>query len=269
MAEAIHQVSTFVSPLAVVDSQALLGEGVVIDPFVIVESDVHIGNRTHIQAHAHIRSGARIGSDCQVFTGASIGAAPQDLKFNGEPTLAIIGDRTIVREYVTVHRGTSALKQTVVGTDCLLMAYTHIAHDCIIGDNVILANAVQLGGHVHVDDWAILGGLTGVHQFEKIGKHAMIGACSRVVKDVPPFALAGNEPLRFCGVNVIGLRRRGFAEELIHTILQAYRYIYQSGLNISDGVGVAEETFAGVREVAEIIEFFRSSQRGAIPLSGR
>ena len=179
-----------INHLAVVHPDASIGDNVIVEPFVVIEENVVVGNGTHIQAHAHIKSGTRIGEDCKIFTGAALGATPQDLKFAGEESVVIIGDRTVIREYVTVHRGTSATGKTVVGNDCLIMAYCHVAHDCIVGNNVILANAVQLGGHAEVGDWAIVGGLTGVHQFEKIGKHAMVGAGFRVMKDVPPFALS-------------------------------------------------------------------------------
>jgi UDP-N-acetylglucosamine acyltransferase len=258
---------TLISPRADVDSGAIIGDGVRIGSFAVIEADVEIGDGVEIYPHAHISSGARIGRECRVFTGAAIGGVPQDLKFAGEQTLAIIGERTVVREYVTVHRGTSAHGRTVVGSDCLLMAYCHVAHDCEIGDRVIMANAVQLGGHVSIDDWAIIGGLTGVHQFERIGKHAMVGAGFRVMKDVPPYALAGNQPLGFSGVNVIGLQRRGFSEETIETIRQVYRTIYQSGLNMGEAVERAAISFDSSSEVDEILEFFRSSERGVIPLS--
>jgi UDP-N-acetylglucosamine acyltransferase len=258
---------TQISPLAAVDPGAVVGVGVRIDPFAIVEDDVEIGPGTHIQPHAHIASGARIGADCRIFTGACVGGVPQDLKFSGERTRAVIGDRTIIREYVTVHRGTAAHGLTRVGEDCLLMAYCHVAHDCEIGDRVILVNAVQLGGHVKIDDWAIIGGLTGVHQFERIGKHAMVGAGFRVMKDVPPYALAANHPLGFSGINVIGLQRRGFSDESIDVIRRVYRLIYQSGLNMGEGVERAAEQFDGLPEVLEILDFFRTSERGVIPLS--
>ncbi|MEO6047707.1 MAG: acyl-ACP--UDP-N-acetylglucosamine O-acyltransferase [Candidatus Kapaibacterium sp.] len=256
-----------ISPLAVVHPDAVIGDGVRIDPFVVIEEDVVVGDGTHLQTHVHLCSGARIGRDCMIFTGASIGAVPQDLKFGGEATTAIIGDRTVIREYVTVHRGTNATMQTVVGSDCLIMAYCHVAHDCVVGDRVILANGVQLGGHVHIDEWAIVGGLTGIHQFERIGKHAMVGAGFRVMKDVPPFASAGNQPLGYSGVNVIGLRRRGFTDESIETIRNVYRLIYQSGYNIGDGVEKAMEEFGTVPEARDIIDFIRASKRGIIPLS--
>lgn len=261
----LEMTETVISSLASVHPDAIIGEGVRIDPFVVIEENVVVGSGTHIGPHAHLCSGARIGTDCRIFTGASIGAVPQDLKFGGEETTAIVGDRTVVREYVTVHRGTTARRQTLVGSDCLLMAYVHVAHDCIVGDNVILANAVQLGGHVEVDDWAIIGGLTGVHQFERIGKHAMVGAGFRVMKDVPPYVRAGNQPLSFSGINAIGLRRRGFGEEQIETIESVYRWMYQSGLNIGDGVDRADELLGAEPAAREIIDFVRSSKRGVIP----
>ena len=259
--------SNSISPLASVHPETKIGEGVRIDPFAVIEEDVEIGNGVHIQPHVHLCSGARIGNECTIFTGAAIGAVPQDLKFGGEKTTAVIGDRTVIREYVTVHRGTTAREQTVVGSDCLIMAYCHVAHDCIVGDRVILANGVQLGGHVHVDDWAIVGGLTGVHQFERIGKHAMVGAGFRVMKDVPPYALAGNQPLGFSGVNVIGLKRRDFSDEAVEQIKDAYRLIYQSGHNISDGLQQVANKYEGVPVVDAILTFFRGSERGVIPLS--
>jgi UDP-N-acetylglucosamine acyltransferase len=258
---------TLISPRADVDPGAILGDGVRIGPFAVIEADVEIGDGVEIHPHVHISSGSRIGRECRIFTGAAIGGVPQDLKFSGERTLAIVGERTVVREYVTIHRGTLAHGETVVGSDCLLMAYCHVAHDCTIGDHVIMANVVQLGGHVHIDDWAIIGGLTGVHQFERIGKHAMVGAGFRVMKDVPPYALAGNQPLGFSGVNVIGLQRRGFSEETIETIRQTYRIIYQSGLNMGEGIERVALSFDGVSEVDETLEFCRARPRGVIPLS--
>lgn len=260
-------VETIISPLASVHPDAVIGSGVRIDPFAVIEDDVVIGDGVHIQSHAHLCAGARIGNDCRIFTGASIGAIPQDLKFSGERTTAIIGDRTVVREYATVNRGTVARQRTIVGEDCLLMAYTHVAHDCIVGDRVILANGVQLGGHVQIDDWAFIGGLTGVHQFERVGKHAMVAAGFRVMKDVPPFVLAGNQPLGFSGINVIGLRRRGFTDAMVESIDQAYRLIYRSGFNISEGVEHAAEQLGEVPEVKEILDFIRASKRGVISLS--
>lgn len=252
---------------AVVSPAAEIGPNVRIDPFVVVEEDVRIGEGTRLHAHVHVRAGTTIGRDCQLFTGAAVGSDPQDLKFGGEATQVVIGDRTTVREYSTIHRGTIATGKTVVGSDCLLMAYTHVAHDCRVGDHVILANGVQLGGHAEIGDWAILGGLVGVHQFERVGAHAMVGFGTRIVKDVPPYVLAGNEPLGFSGVNVVGLKRRGFNSESIERIREAYRMIYQAGMNIGDGVRTVEEFYPDDDEVTLIVDFIRSSQRGVIPLS--
>lgn len=256
---------TEVSTLAVVARGARLGDGVVVDPFAVIEENVEVGSRTHVQSHAHVRSGARIAEDCILFTGASIGADPQDLKYAGEETYAFVGPRTIVREYATVHKGTSATGRTTVGSDCLLMAYTHIAHDCMIGDSVIIANGTQLGGHTSVDDWAIVGGLVGVHQFNRIGMHAMIGAGFKVSKDVPPFITAGQWPLQFMGVNRIGLKRRGFTDEQIHAIASAYRTLYASGLPITVALDRLESAAKTDQCVAEIVRFVRHSERGIIP----
>lgn len=260
-----HMTQTEISPLAIVSPTARLGTGVRIDAFAVVEENVEIGDRVRIESHAHLRSGARISADCVVFTGASIGAVPQDLKFTGEETLACVGERTIIREYATIHRGTHATGRTVVGSDCLLMAYTHVAHDCVLGDNVILANGTQLGGHARVDDWAIIGGLVGVHQFERIGMHSMIGAGFKVSKDVPPFVTAGQWPLQFMGVNRIGLKRRGFADEDISDIVNAYRIIYTSGLNVGDALERLDREMGGSPFVRVIVDFIRGAHRGIIP----
>jgi UDP-N-acetylglucosamine acyltransferase len=256
-----------ISPLASIHPGAELGQGVRIDPFVVIEENVVIGDNSHVQSHAHLRSGARIGRNCTIYTGAAIGGQPQDLKFKGEETIVTVGDDTVIREYVTLNRGTSARGVTEIGSNCLIMAYCHVAHDCIVGDNVIMANAVQLGGHVQIGEWAFIGGLTGIHQFERVGRHAMVAAGFRVMKDVPPYARAGNHPLGFSGVNSIGLKRRGFTEEQIDRITDIYRLIYLSGHNIGDGLGVVEEKYPGVAEADEIVAFIRGSQRGVIPLS--
>lgn len=256
---------TVISALAVVAPDARIGEGVIIDPFAVIERNVELGDRVHVQSHAHVRSGARIAADCVLYTGASVGAAPQDLKFSGEETLAVVGPRTIVREYATVHRGTTATGMTTVGADCLLMAYTHVAHDCVVGDNVILANCAQLGGHAQVDDWAIIGGLVGVHQFNRIGKHAMIGAGFKVSKDVPPFVTAGQWPLQFMGVNRIGLKRRGFSDDEIGLLTEAYRILYFAGLNTTDALRRLVPLAAESQTVRDIVDFIGISKRGIIP----
>jgi UDP-N-acetylglucosamine acyltransferase len=249
---------------AVVSPHAQIGSGVSIGPFCVIEDDVIIGDRTTLMSHVVLGNGARIGNDVVIHPNAVISTAPQDLKYANEPTQAIVGDRTVIRECVTINRGTTASGRASVGSDCLLMAYVHVAHDCVIGDHVIMANGVQLGGHVEVGDWAILGGLTGVHQFCRIGAHSMIGACSRVVKDVPPFTLSGKEPLTIEGINAVGLHRRGFSAETIKAIDGFYDTLLRSGLNTSDGLRAYEERMNGsiVSAVADCIAFVRSSKRG-------
>lgn len=249
---------------AVVSPSATIGQDVRIGPFCVVEDDVVIGDRTTLISHVVLGNGARIGSDVVIHPQAVIATAPQDLKYANEPTQAIIGDRTVIRESVTVNRGTVASGITRVGSDCLLMAYVHVAHDCVVGDHVIMANGVQLGGHVEVGDWAIIGGLTGVHQFCRIGAHSMIGACSRVVKDVPPFTLSGKEPLTVEGINAVGLRRRGFTDDSVRAIDEFYDVLLRSGFNTSDGLRAYEERLDGYIDpaVARCIEFIRTSKRG-------
>lgn len=253
-----------IHPAAIVDPGAGIGEGVCIGPYTIVEKDVEIGDGTRIDTCARIASGARIGADCHIFHGAVIGEVPQDLKFKGEETLAVIGDRTQVREYATVHRGTKARTKTEIGSDCLIMAYAHVAHDCIIGNQVIMANTVQLGGHITIDDSAYIGGLTGVHQFTHIGRHAFVGGASRCTQDVPPFILAAGEPLRYSGLNVVGLRRNGFASEKIALLKEVYRLIYRSDFNISQSLEQIRNGFEMTDEILAVISFIEGSQRGIV-----
>jgi UDP-N-acetylglucosamine acyltransferase len=257
-------VQASIHPSAVVDPGAKIGPGAAIGPFSVVEGDVEIGAGTRIDSNVRIAAGARIGKDCRVFHGAVVGEIPQDLKFGGEDSLAIIGDRTCVREYVTVHRGTRAQRKTEIGEDCLLMAYSHVAHDCRIGSHVILVNAVQLGGEVTVDDWATIGGLSGAHQFTHIGKHAFIGGGYRCTQDVPPFIVAAGEPLKFSGLNVVGLRRRGFSKETIEQLKEAYRLIYRSEFNISQALEQIRSGFEQTEEIREIVSFIQHSERGII-----
>lgn len=252
-----------IHPTAIVSAHATLGAGVSIGPFCVVEDDVVIGDRTTLMSHVVVANGARIGSDVRIHPQAVISTAPQDLKYNNEPTLAIVGDRTVIREGVTINRGTTFSGKAEVGSDCLLMAYVHVAHDCSVGNHVIMANGVQLGGHVEVGDWAILGGLTGVHQFCRIGPHSMVGACSRVVKDIPPYTLSGKEPLSVEGINAVGLRRRGFSAESIRAIDEFYTVLLRSGLNTSDGIRAYEQKYQVIDpEVEKCIAFIRSSKRG-------
>ncbi|TKG92406.1 acyl-ACP--UDP-N-acetylglucosamine O-acyltransferase [Puteibacter caeruleilacunae] len=251
-------------PLAYVHPESKVADNVVIEPFVTIDKDVEIGEGTRIGSNVTILPGTRIGKNCNIYPGAVIGAAPQDLKFKGEYTTVEIGDNTTIREFVTINRGTSARGKTVVGDNCLLMAYVHVAHDCIVGNNVILVNSVQLAGEVVVDDWAILGGMCAVHQFVHVGKHVMLSGGSLVRKDVPPFVKAGREPLSYVGVNSIGLRRRAYTNEKIREIQDIYRYIYQKGLNISQALEVIEAEVPASPERDEVILFVANSKRGII-----
>lgn len=250
--------------LSSVHPDAIIGENVTISPFVTIDKDVVIGNNTYIYPNAVILSGARIGNNCQIFPGAVISGIPQDMKFKGEESVCIIGNNTIVRECATVNRGTAAKGKTIVGNNCLLMAYAHIAHDCILKDHVIVGNASQLAGEVEVDDYAILSGGTLIHQFSRIGKHVMIQGGSRLGKDIPPYIVAGREPITYSGVNIVGLRRRGFTVEQIGTIQEIYRALYQSGFNNSAAVRHIEATIPDSPIKQEVLTFILSSQRGII-----
>lgn len=251
-------------PLAYIHPAAKIHSSVIIDPFVTIDQNVEIGEGTWIGSNVTIMEGARIGKNCRIFPGAVISAIPQDLKFKGEETFAIIGDNTTIRECVTVNRGTVARGKTVVGNNCLIMAYSHIAHDCIVGNNVIIANASQLAGEVVVDDWAVIGGGTMIHQFCHLGSHVMIQGGALIGKDVPPFVKAGREPLVYCGVNSIGLRRRNFTNEQINDIQSVYRYLYLSKYNVTDAVEQIEAELPATKERDEILMFIRNARRGII-----
>jgi len=251
-------------PLAYIHPQAKIAENVVIDPFVTIHKDVVIGEGTWIGSNATIMNGARIGKNCRIFPGAVISAVPQDLKFGGADTLVVIGDNTTIRECVTINRGTSDRKETRVGNNVLLMAYTHIAHDCVVGNNCILANGVQLAGHITVDDFAIIGGMSAVHQFVSIGAHVMISGGSLVRKDVPPYTKAGREPLSYVGINSVGLRRRGFSSEKINEIQDIYRVLFLKNSNTTKALDLVEAGFKPTEERDEIINFIRNSNRGVM-----
>ena len=251
-----------ISNLAVVHPNSKIGKNVTIEAFTTIQSDVEIGDDCWIGSNVSIMDGARIGKNVKVFPGAVISAVPQDLKYRGEPTLAVIGNNTVIREYVTVNKGTTANLETVVGENCLLMAAAHIAHDCIIGDNCILANCALLAGHIIIEDYAIIGGLTAIHQFVKIGKHTMISGGSLVRKDVPPFVKAAREPLSYAGVNSIGLRRRGYSNEQIVEIQNVYRHIFLSKLNVTKAVAQVEALMLPTPERDEILSFINTSTRG-------
>lgn len=249
-------------PLAYIHPEAKIAENVVIEPFVTIDKDVTVGEGTWIGPNVTIMDGARIGKNCRIFPGAVISAIPQDLKFEGEKSYVEIGNNTTIRECVTINRGTKASYKSAVGDKCLIMAYAHIAHDCIIGNNCILANAVTLAGHVIIDDWAIIGGLSAVHQFVNIGEHTFISGGSLVRKDVPPFVKAAREPLAFVGINSIGLRRRNFSNEKINEIQEVYRILYMKGFNNSQALEYIEANMPATKERDEIILFTKNAKRG-------
>ena len=250
--------------LSNIHPEAVIGENVTISSFVTIEKDVIIGDNTYIYPNVVILNGARIGKNCQIFPGAVIAGIPQDLKFKGEETTVEVGNNTNIRECVTINRGTKARGRTIVGNDCLLMAYSHVAHDCILKDNIILGNSTQLAGEVEVDDYAILSGATLVHQFSKIGMHAMTQGGSKVSKDVPPYIIVGREPITYYGINLVGLRRRGFDNEKISAIQEIYRILYQSGMNNKEAVKFIEENIPVSKEKEIIINFIANSQRGIV-----
>jgi UDP-N-acetylglucosamine acyltransferase len=253
-----------ISSLAFVHPEAKIGRDVVIEPFAYIDRNVEIDEGTVVMPYATVLFGARIGKNCTIFPHATISAIPQDLKFRGEESLAIIGDRTSVRECVTVNRGTASRGETAVGSDCLLMAYSHVAHDCVLKDFVILGNATQLAGEVEIDDYAILSGGTLVHQFSRIGAHTMIQGGSKVPKDIPPYTMVGREPLTYVGLNFVGLRRRGFSSEVINSIQDVYRYLYLAGYNTTQALERIENELPETKERNHIIDFVKNSSRGII-----
>ena len=258
-----------ISPLASVSPKAILGDNIEIGPFAFVDDDVEIGDGCKIFPHATIFQYVKMGKNCQIYPGAVVGAVPQDLKFEGEVTSVEIGDNVTIRECATINRGTKASGKyvTKVGNDTLIMSYSHVAHDCVIGNHCILVSYVGLAGETVVDDWAIIGGGSKAHQFSKVGCHAMVGGMARINKDVPPYALCGHEPLSYVGVNIVGLRRRGFSSDTIRSIKDIYDMIYYAGLNISDGCAKVEAGFPQSEERDTILEFIRSSKRGIVRAS--
>ena len=256
-----------IDSLASVHPEAKLGENVTVAPFAVIEAGAVIGDGCVIGPHAYVTSWARLGRDVKVSKGAVIGTDPQDLKFDGEETILEVGDRTVIREFATLNRGTSHSGKTSVGSDCFLMAYSHVAHDCRLGNNVILANSVNMAGHVAIEDWVIIGGMVPIHQFVRIGKHSFVGGGWRVPQDVPPFVWAAGEPMDYKGLNSVGLRRRGFTAEQLREIKNAYRIIYRSGLNFSQAVEKLNQIENPTTEVQDIIQFVAS--REARGLMGR
>ena len=250
--------------LSSVHPGAKIGKDVIIEPFVTIEENVEIGDGSWIGANSVIKNYTKIGKGCKIFHGAVVGAIPQDLKFQGEISWVEIGDNTTIRECVTVNRGTAAKDKTIVGSNCLIMAYAHIAHDCILGDNVIIGNSTQIAGEVIIGDFAIISAAVLIHQFVHIGSHVMLQGGSKVGKDVPPFVTAGRDPLSYAGVNSIGLRRRGFSNEIIQSIQDTYRILYKKGLNTTQAIEQIEAELSASKERDEIIVFAKESQRGII-----
>ena len=257
-----------IHPTAIVDNKAELADDVVIGPFTIVEGDVTIDEGTVIDSHVRVDNGARIGKHCRIHQGTVVATPPQDLKYANEKTEFHIGDNTTVREYCTLNRGTTHSWKSTVGSNCLLMAYVHVAHDCQVGDHVIIANSAQMGGHVIIGDWAIIGGLAAIHQFTHVGAHSMLAGGAKVVKDIPPYVLANSWPAKYEGLNSIGLRRRGFSKEAIDAIDRTYRAIYRSGMNVSQAVEWVKENIEQLPEVKTILDFIANSDRGILKLAG-
>lgn len=253
-----------IHPTAIVDPQADLAEDVSIGPYSIINSDVKIDKGTKIDSHVLIDSWTVIGKNCRIHKGAILGTPPQDLKFGGEKTYLKIGDNTIIREYASLNRGTEWRGETVIGENCFIMMYAHIAHDCLIGDHVILANSVNLAGHVEIGDYVIIGGIVPVHQFVKIGSHSIIGGGFRVQKDVCPFMMVAGYPLKTVGLNLVGLKRRGFSEKTIDILKQVYKILFRSKLNTSEAVQKIQNEIELVPEVKEILDFIKKSDRGII-----
>jgi UDP-N-acetylglucosamine acyltransferase len=257
--------SADIHPAAIVSPKARLGQNVKIGPFSIIEEDVEIGDGTHIMPHVTIFNGARIGNECRIYPGAVIAAEPQDLKFKGEPTQAVIGHRTVVRECATINRGTGASGKAIVGSDCLIMAYCHVAHDCVVGNNVIMSNVAQLAGHVTLGDWVILGGMAKVVQFCTVGSHAMVGADCKITKDVLPYSLIGRDPSKVEGVNKVGLRRRGFQAEVIQSIDEFFTHLFFAGFNTTDALAAYKEQHQQIiPEIQLCIDFINNSRKGII-----
>jgi UDP-N-acetylglucosamine acyltransferase len=253
-----------ISNLAFIHPEAKLGSNVIVEPFAYIAANVIIGDETWVGPNTTILDGARIGKKCKIFPSAVVSGIPQDMKFRGEESTAEIGDNTTVRECATVNRGTAAVGRTIVGNNCLLMAYSHVGHDCSIQNNVIIGNSTALAGEVDIDDWAILSAGTMVHQFAHIGAHVMIGGGAKVRIDVPPFIKADRDPLSYMGLNSVGLTRRGFGKERIDKIHEIYRAIYQMGMNISQALDYVEKEFPSAPDRDYILEFIRKSERGII-----
>jgi UDP-N-acetylglucosamine acyltransferase len=253
-----------IHPTAIIHEDVELADDVRVGPFSIINEGAQIGGGTQIGSHVLIDSKTVLGKNCQIHHGVVLGTLPQDLKFKGEDTFVAIGDGTVIREYATINRGTEYRGKTVVGKNCFIMIYAHLAHDCLLGDHVILANSVNVGGHVEIGDWAIIGGIVPVHQFVKIGAHSIVGGGFRVQKDVCPYALVAGYPLKTMGLNRIGLKRRGFSNKTILILEKAFRILFKSGLNTSQAVEKIKTELELIPEVKNILDFIAKSDRGII-----
>jgi len=253
-----------IHPTAIVDPKAELDKDVLVEPYAIINPQVQIGKKTKIGSHVLLDSGTIIGENCQIYHGAVLGTVPQDLKFGGEKTYLKIGDNTVIREYASLNRGTKWRGETKIGKNCFIMMYAHVAHDCLLGDNVILANSVNLAGHVEIGDHAIVGGVVPVHQFVKIGKYSIIGGGFRVQKDVCPYMLVAGYPLKTVGLNLVGLKRRGFSDKSIKLLKEVYKILFKSNLNTSQALEMIEKELELIPEVKTVLDFISSSQRGII-----
>ena len=257
-------VDALVHPTAIIDPGANVAPGAAVGPYSIIGPGVLIGRGTVIGPHVLVERDTTLGEQCQIAKGAVLGSDPQDLKYEGEPSELVVGDRTVVREYATLNRGTRASGRTVVGSDCLIMAYAHVAHDCEIGNHVVLSNAVNMAGHVVIEDWAIVGGLTAIHQFVRIGAHSFCGGGSRVPQDIPPYLKAAGSPVKLYGLNSVGLERRGVSEDVKQALKQAYQILFQSKLTLTRALDLAELEVEQIPEVRHLLTFIRSSERGVI-----
>lgn len=253
-----------IHPTAIISPNAEIADSVKIGPYAIIEDDVKIGEKTEIHSAAVIASGTTIGKYCRIFSGAVIGNVPQDLKFDNEKTFVTIGDHTTIREYVTINRATNHSVYTRVGDHCLIMAYVHIAHDCQIGNHVVVANAVNMAGHVHIGDNVGVGGMCAIHQFVRIGTESFIEGRSAIKKDVPPYILAMGEPLKFGGLNSVGLTRRGINSETMSQLKQAYKMVYRQNLTIEEATQKISEQYTGIKEIEALLEFLKGCERGII-----
>jgi len=255
-------VDALVHPTAIIDPDTDVAPDVAVGPYSIIGPGVVVGRGTVIGPHVLLERDTTLGEQCQIAKGAVIGSDAQDLKYEGEPSRLIVGDRTVVREYATLNRGTRVSGKTTVGSDCLIMAYAHVAHDCEIGNHVILSNAVNMGGHVVIEDWAIVGGLTAIHQFVRIGAHSFCGGGSRVPQDIPPYLKVAGNPVKPYGLNSVGLERRGASKDVRRALKQTYQVLFQSRLTLTKALDIAEDEVEQIPEVRHLLTFIRSSKRG-------